>query len=104
MTTPRQNTIAHAGDMDEAYRFANALYPLRVGRTSAETERIWLTKPDPNLTAFLVGPAAAPLRRDPRYLTLASGVGLVQYWRRRHLPDFCQPPQPEPVCAQLKPR
>jgi hypothetical protein len=94
--------LARLGDMDGAYRFANALYPSRLGRTPAEEEEIWLNKPDPNLTAFLVGPSAAPLRRDPRYVALAQRVGLLAYWRGDRMPDFCRPPRPEPICSQLR--
>ena len=94
--------LARVGDMDGAYRYADALYPSRVGRTPAETEQIWLAKPDPNLTAFLVGPSAAPLRRDARYVALAQRVGLLDYWRSGRLPDFCGPPHPEPICGNLR--
>jgi hypothetical protein len=92
--------LARLGDMDGAYRFADALYPSRRG-SPEEEERIWLDKPDPNLTAFLTAPAAAPLRRDPRYLALAKRVGLVEYWRSGRPPDFCRQPQPELICQSL---
>ncbi len=90
--------LARLGDMDGAYRFADALYPSRRGQTPAEEERIWLDDPEPNLVAFLTAPAAAPLRRDARYIALAEGVGLAEYWRSGRAPDFCRPPQPEPIC------
>jgi TolB-like protein len=92
--------LARLGDMDGAYRFADALYPSRLGRTPAEEEQIWLDKPDPNLTAFLVGPSAAPLRRDLRYIPLATRVGLVRDWRSGRPPDFCRE-RPEPICPRL---
>lgn len=39
---------------------------------------------------FLFQPEAAPLRRDPRFMSLAARFGLVSYWRRTgHWPDFC---------------
>ena len=90
------------GDQDSAYAIANKLYPRRVGRTPAETERIWLD--DPSGVApleFVTSPAAAPMRRDPRYLQLAQRVGLLDYWRGGRTPDFCRK-QPEPICSQLR--
>lgn len=95
--------IAYAalGDLDSAFALADKLYPRRVGRTPAETERIWLD--DPLGIApfdFITSPAAAPLRRDPRYLALAQRLGLLDYWRSGRPPDFCRK-QPEPICAQL---
>lgn len=90
------------GDLDGAYAIADKLYPRRVGRTPADTERIWLDEPDgdPPLE-FITSPAAAPLRRDPRYLQLAQRVGLLAYWRSGRLPDFCRK-QPEPICSQFR--
>lgn len=92
------------GDLDEAFRIADALYPPRRGRTPADEERIWLENPDATPVNFLTGSSAAPLRRDPRYLAIADRVGLLEYWRNGRLPDFCRPPQPEPICSQLRQR
>lgn len=89
------------GDLDDAYRIADELYPRRVGRTPAETERIWLDDPEGvGPLEFITSPATAPMRRDPRYLQLAQRVGLLAYWRSGRRPDFCRK-QPEPICAQL---
>lgn len=92
--------FAILGDQDAAYAIADKLYPRRVGRTPAETERIWLEEPEAAAPEFITSPAAAPLRRDPRYLQLAQRVGLLDYWRTGRRPDFCRK-QPEPICAQL---
>ena len=54
--------------------------------------------------AFLTDAAGAPLRRDARFIPLADRLGLLAYWRTGRLPDFCQPPAAEPVCAQLRRR
>lgn len=92
---------AKVGDLDRAFAIANDLYPPRMGRTPAETERIWLD--DPFGTApleFIVSPAAAPMRRDPRFLELAKRLGLLDYWRSGRLPDFCRK-QGEPICGRL---
>lgn len=92
---------AKVGDLDRAFAIAQDLYPPRVGRTPAETERIWLD--DPFVTApveYLVSPAAAPMRRDPRFLELAKRLGLLDYWRSGRLPDFCRKER-EPICDRL---
>jgi tetratricopeptide (TPR) repeat protein/TolB-like protein len=90
------------GDQDDAYAIADKIYPRRVGRTPAETERIWINDPDAaGPRSFITSPGAAPMRRDPRYLQLAQRVGLLDYWRSgRPPPDFCRK-QPEPICARL---
>lgn len=96
--------FAAIGDADGAYALADKLSPRRVGRTAAETARIWLDDPEGAAPLeFITSPAAAPLRRDPRYLQLAQRVGLLAYWRSGRLPDFCRK-QPEPICAQLRRR
>lgn len=93
--------LASLGDQDGAYAIGDKLYPRRVGRTPSETERIWLDEPDgAGALGFITSPAAAPMRRDPRYLQLAQRVGLLAYWRSGRAPDFCRK-QPEPICAQL---
>lgn len=96
--------FAQLGDLDDAFRSADALYPSRRGRTPADEERIWLADPDATPVDFLAGPSAASLRRDRRYLALADRVGLLEYWRKGRLPDFCRPPQPEAICSQLRRR
>lgn len=96
--------LAMLGDQDGAYAIADTLYPRRVGRTPAETERIWLDEPDgAGGLEFITSPAAAPMRRDPRYLALAERTGLLAYWRSGRLPDFCRK-DPEPICRQIRNR
>jgi tetratricopeptide (TPR) repeat protein len=93
--------LARVGDLDGAYRLADSNYPSRRGRTPADEERIWLDNPTPpNAFAYLTSPAAAPLRRDPRYVGFAERVGLLEYWRSGRPPDFCRE-KPEPICVQL---
>jgi TolB-like protein len=101
LEAPCMLVLSSLGDQDGAYAIADKLYPRRVGRTLAETERIWLD--DPFGVApleFITSPAAAPLRRDPRYFQLVQRVGLLDYWRTGRAPDFCRK-QPEPICSQL---
>jgi hypothetical protein len=93
--------FASLGDEDGAYAIADKFYPRRVGRTPGETERIWLDDPEgAGPVAFVTSPAAAPMRRDARYLELAERTGLLAYWRSGRPPDFCRK-RPEPICAQL---
>ena len=95
--------LAMLGDEDAAYAVADELYPRRVGRTPAETERIWLDDPDgEGDPEFISSPSAAAMRRDPRYLQLVQRIGLLDYWRSGRPPDFCRK-NPEPVCRQLRP-
>ena len=91
---------AAIGDQDSAYAIADKLYPRRVGRTPAQTEQIWLNAPNSAPLNLIASPAAAPMRRDARYLALAERVGLLAYWRNGRPPDFCRK-KPEPICARL---
>jgi adenylate cyclase len=44
-------------------------------------------------TRFLFLPKTAPMRRDPRFMKLATRLGLVDFWRSTgHWPDFCSEP------------
>jgi hypothetical protein len=50
-----------------------------------------------NLLGFdsyiLFRPWVAPARRDPRFIRLAKGIGLVDYWQKSGIwPDFCREP------------
>jgi len=92
--------FATTGDLDAAYSIADRLFPRRVGSTPAETEKIWLDDPDPPPFEFVTSPAAAPMRRDPRFLALAERTGLLAYWRSGRPPDFCGK-SPEPICKAL---
>lgn len=89
------------GDLDAAFIDADKLYPSRRGKNPADEDRIWLDHPDLTPLFFLTGPGAITMRRDPRYVALAERVGLIDYWRSGRLPDFCQSPEPEPLCSRL---
>jgi len=96
--------LARLGDMDGAYRIADRLYPPLVGRSPADEEALWLRQWDGPPYQYLMGRAAEPLRRDPRFIALAERTGLLQYWRSGRPPDFCTAGH-EPACARIiKPR
>jgi hypothetical protein len=96
--------LATLGDHDSAYAIADEFYPRRFGRTTAESDRIWLDAPTGVAPLeFITSPAAAPMRDDPRYMQLIQRVGLLDYWRNGRLPDFCRK-QPEQFCKQIKRR
>ncbi|HZC37136.1 MAG TPA: hypothetical protein VE221_00510, partial [Sphingomicrobium sp.] len=92
--------LADAGDLDDSFAIANGLFPSARGRNAADEDGIWLDQPAAFSIAMLSSPAAASFRRDPRFLALADGSGLVAYWRSGRLPDFCRA-KPEPVCASF---
>lgn len=40
------------------------------------------------------------MRIDPRFVSLAERVRLIDYWRAGHPPDFCKTEQ-APVCEAI---
>ena len=92
--------LAELGDLDRSYAIANRLFPSIHGRTPAEDERMWLDQPAAFSIALLSSPAAAPLRRDRRFLALADGSGLLDYWRSGRPPDFCTVTR-ERICGPI---
>jgi len=52
-------------------------------------------------TSFLLSPATAPLRTDPRFWAVANTQGLVSYWMDSgKWPDFCGKEQPRKQCQE----
>ena len=94
-------SLARMGDRDDAFTLAWRIYPNRIGRTPAEEDKLWLESGRFFDSDILVGPAAAPLREDPRYIELARRLGLLAYWRSGRLPDFCRGAHPESICREL---
>jgi len=90
--------FARLGDLDSVYAIADRAYPQRVGRTPAETEQMWIDDPSDDPIEFITSAAAAPMRRDARFMALAERTGLLAYWRSGRPPDFCRD-QSEPVCT-----
>lgn len=93
--------LARIGDKDDAFALAWRIYPNRIGRTPAEEEQLWLESGQYFDSDILMGPAAAPLREDPRYIELARRLGVLAYWRSGRLPDFCSGAHPEAICRAL---
>jgi DNA-binding winged helix-turn-helix (wHTH) protein len=88
------------GDLDDAFFFAATLYPRLYARTPAQADAIWLEHPYQQDTVYLTAPATANMRRDPRFLALVDGLGLLDYWRGGRMPDFCTQ-EHETVCARI---
>jgi DNA-binding winged helix-turn-helix (wHTH) protein/tetratricopeptide (TPR) repeat protein/TolB-like protein len=95
--------LADLGDRDRAFAIAATLYPAWHAPAGQDPDQFWLDHPDGYDTSLLSGQAARSLRADPRFLDLASKLGLLTYWRARRLPDFCTKDH-EPVCAQISRR
>jgi len=94
-------SLARMGDKDDAFTLAWRIYPNRIGRTTAEEDQLWLNSGRFFDSDILMGPAAAPLREDPRYIELARRLGVLTYWRSGRLPDFCRGAHPEAICGAL---
>jgi hypothetical protein len=92
--------LADLGDLDASFAIARTLFPPLRGRNAADEERIWLDRPSAFSIVVLSSPAAASLRRDPRFLPLVDSFGLLDYWRSGRLPDFCTQ-RHESVCAAI---
>jgi hypothetical protein len=44
------------------------------------------------ISGFLFNPLTEPMRRDPRFISLAARMGMVDYWRSGKWPDYCSEP------------
>jgi DNA-binding winged helix-turn-helix (wHTH) protein/TolB-like protein/tetratricopeptide (TPR) repeat protein len=85
-----------AGGVDAA---AVGLAAADLGRLDDASRALELYGPAPPpkvaglASGALLEPAAAPLRRDPRFWPLAAKAGYVRYWQKRNRwPDFCSDP------------
>lgn len=69
--------LAQAGDIDGAYALADSA----------------IASGGPLYTSVLFEPAAAPMRRDPRFFPLVRRLGISDFWRKTgEWPDFCKVP------------
>jgi DNA-binding winged helix-turn-helix (wHTH) protein/TolB-like protein len=92
--------LADLGDRDSSFAVAASLYPVARPSREGEEDSAWVNE-DGYDTALLNAPAAWAMRTDPRFLGLAQRLGLLAYWRKRGLPDFCTRAH-EPVCTELQ--
>lgn len=93
--------FAELGQLDSAFRIADAAYPDQRGANRAALEQKWFAASIPS-TWYLFLPATAKLRADPRFRDIVDRVGLLRYWKTsHHAPDFCAVEQ-APVCTLLK--
>jgi DNA-binding winged helix-turn-helix (wHTH) protein/Flp pilus assembly protein TadD len=85
-------TLCVLGEVDAAFDVANALFVFSTPDAGPSTHTI--RQPRANsiawrFTPWLFIPPAAPLHADPRFATLADGIGLTAYWRARNVrPDY----------------
>ena len=71
--------LSRMGFVDDAFKLAQSYQP------SATTNGL--------ASGELFSPQTANLRRDPRFMQLASRIGLTRYWRDTGVwPDFCAEP------------
>lgn len=82
--------IAHALEVDEIWPYLACAYYIGIGAVEHaygivdEATRSY----DPRLLWL---PGGTRFREDPRFAELAERLGLVEYWRERGWPDFCEP-------------
>jgi DNA-binding winged helix-turn-helix (wHTH) protein len=92
--------FVRANDIDGAFMEADQLFPNLMAADREQEDRLFLERPSRLGLELLSTPALAPLRQDPRFTQVAERVGLVRYWRKDHLPDFCTQNH-EPLCRRL---
>ncbi len=79
-------TFSYLGEVDTAYRFAEALFVNQgaaVQRNRAGSIDDMYARGSWGRTQFLFIPAAAPMRADARFPGLCQRLGHVAYWRTR---------------------
>jgi len=83
--------LVKAGRLDPRYFVISAAVLGQLDDAFAALDTPSLTFDGDN--GYLFEPAAAALRRDPRFWPVAEKAGLVAYWRARtEWPDFCAEP------------
>ena len=92
--------LADLGDADGSFAIAKDFYPAWQAPAATDEDRLWLDNLGGFDTALLDAPAGRSMRTDPRFLAIARKLGLLSYWRKDGLPDFCTKAR-EPVCAQI---
>jgi len=91
--------LADLGDFDGSYAIAASFYPAWKAPRTADDE-FWLDHLGGFNTEILNAPAGKAMRTDRRFIEIARKQGLVAYWLKDGLPDFCTK-EHEPECARI---
>ena len=76
------------GELDTAFDIANGSL-LSIGSMVPQAQTDSAAAGWRISTQWMWTPPGAPMRRDPRFLRLCAGIGLVDYWRKRGVkPDY----------------
>ncbi len=90
VTAVRMNQL----DVTVAVRLLNALGDLDDAFRVAEDPDFW--------PGYMFYPDMAPFRRDPRFMSFVTRLGLADFWKRTgKWPDFCDAPDRPYDCAAL---
>lgn len=82
------STASLVGELDIGFDLANAYYVGGVGTVAVGRDPV-----AGGHRSFLFLRPGTPMRRDPRFIALARGRGLVDYWTRSGIwPDYCAQP------------
>jgi hypothetical protein len=84
--------LSALGEVDAAFEAANRLLLFRATGSPGPVTRsdALLAKSTAwRFTPWLFTPPGAPMRADPRFEALCSGIGLTEYWAKRGIrPDY----------------
>jgi tetratricopeptide (TPR) repeat protein len=90
LATEAVQVMSQLGQLGTSFDIANGLLlsrgPLVLHQSAAEAaqDAIWRTG-----TQWMFTPPAENMWRDPRFLPLCDGIGLIDYWRKRGIkPDY----------------
>src|SRR5882672_5191349 len=94
--------MSELGRLDDTYHLASMAYPdIRAATPQLEDEQ-WLRREKPFFfTTVLYRAEWAAMRADTRFIALVERIGLLDYWRAGHPPDFCEFER-VPVCEALR--
>ncbi|BCW88004.1 hypothetical protein sos41_11410 [Alphaproteobacteria bacterium SO-S41] len=96
---------AALGDVDAAFRTANALYRgegIDISPMMFSPAQGQYAGDKRGALHVLFGTLTASMRADPRFGKLAADLGLMAYWRETGIrPDVCAAAVPPPFCAAI---
>ena len=94
--------MSELGDVNDAYHLASMTYPDVHAATPELEDEQWMRREKPFFdTTVLYRPEWIAMRADTRFIALVERIGLLDYWRARHPPDFCAIER-VPVCEALR--